>query len=1821
MLNLLRTKSAKLSFVISTRISVISTRGRDLIPLWNKISPSGRDDTNSKAISILRFVNTTSLCHYSIIPRSHAPAWQCIRPATTRSHAPAWQCIRLLLFTLILTASNTVSAENWLSLSEDPRGKTMHPAVQLEKYPLGENTEKHFPPNQTFTLWLQDETLFKPHEADTIEIKTVLEKDVETFKLQNAVPAIGFASGNVAIPDSYVEKLRTVLNEMKNRSNVRLHFIGHSDTDKLSPALRVQFIDNIGLSKYRAQTTAEYFQRQLDLPPDAVSFDGVGAAQPIADNNTPAGKQRNRRVEVQVWYDQITEVAVEKEIVIPAQRLNRLKVCRKENVCKLSYKEGNARRARLQHLVKPLRIEAGQAGVPDEFIRQIRESINNLRDKRNLVVRFVGHTDDMPLMAAEKRIYGNHVNLSKARGRYVMLEVQDRLSLPNKAVSSSGKGLRYPVASNSAEKGRSFNRRVEVEFWYDDPFEQFIKEAQACPESAVSETITLTYDPPSGSIKAIRFKDGKPIIPAGYSERLSRLLKDTEDKVGVRLSFIGYTSNERLNRRTAIVYGDDIGLSASRARRTMEIIQQEMALTDKQVEFEGRGFVHSDDVVATGFIQFDESRVEVKILYDVLALLDDHENLEIERITQEAVAQNPYALNLMRITVDGEPLFDPFKHSQDIQRCTDVALEQANIQFKFNSMQKKPRLNITAWPNTIRYQDKVETDVEENKVHFKMYSNYGNFIARAEVRLFNLKQSIRSQPLAIVPLNANNQATWQAEFEHVGAAVKRLVYILRVYDDDGAFDETIALPLWVVNELDENAEDNTKLELDETSDEAREINKQLLAGYGENHLYSQQIEIDGGTVTINGEQIPAGHNVWLAGKQIPVNEQGEFVSEELFPRGLHTIEVAVLDDEGNGELFLRDMEFARSNWFYVGLGDITVARDRTTGPAKLVTQDEDEFNNDINVIGRFAYYVEGAFGDNWQLTSSADTQEAPFDELFSNFLEKDPRALLRRLDPDLFYPTFADDSTLEERAPTSGKLYVRLQRHNNYGILGNFSIAYLDTTLTHIDRGLYGITGHFEASDYTSFGEQKFQISGFAAEPGTVAGRDEFRGTGGSLYFLRHQDVLIGSDRLRIEVRDKDSGIVIGVKNLVPVIDYDFDYLQGRILLSQPLASLADDGLLVSDNSLSGNPVFLVSRYEYSPGFEEIDTLAMGGRTHYWFNDIVKLGATISSQKQDQDDSELYGFDLTLRKNTGTWIRFEAASSEGGGADELNSIDGGFSFNELAQNRDPNAKSNAYRFEGSVLVNDIISGGADMGSATFYAQQSEAGFSAPGQLTTTDLTLLGTHYNTTLTQRLNLDVKLDSRNQKQSLKTEALDVSASYQATERWRFSGGGRADSRNDNSSAVAATQKQGDRLDLAGEAYYDSKSNWTAYGFAQATAAKSGNREDNHRLGGGGSIRPSNRLTLNGELSGGNQGIGATAGTDYLVSDRTNVYSAYTFENARSDNGVSARRGNWNTGIRSRYTDTISIYGEERYTHGDVPTGLTHAFGVDYVPDERWNFGGNIEAGKLEDKNTGAATDRQAVGLNAGYNFGAIVYSVALEYRVDETESTDASVSTSLSKRSTWLMKNNLNYQVDADWRFLAKANFSESDSSLGKSFSGNFTEIVMGYGYRPIDNDRLNTLFKYTYFYNVPFGDLSATDPLSGQVVGSSIPIDFIQKSHILSIDAIYDLTQRWSIGGKYAYRLGQVAQDRETPEFFDSRASLYILRADWHFTHRWDALIEARLLDLPDAEDRRSGALLGLYRHIGKNIKIGIGYNFTDFSDDLTDLDFNSQGVFVNFVGKI
>ena len=93
------------------------------------------------------------------------------------------------------------------------------------------------------------------------------------------------------------------------------------------------------------------------------------------------------------------------------------------------------------------------------------------------------------------------------------------------------------------------------------------------------------------------------------------------------------------------------------------------------------------------------------------------------------------------------------------------------------------------------------------------------------------------------------------------------------------------------------------------------------------------------------------------------------------------------------------------------------------------------------------------------------------------------------------------------------------------------------------------------------------------------------------------------------------------------------------------------------------------------------------------------------------------------------------------------------------------------------------------------------------------------------------------------------------------------------------------------------------------------------------------------------------------------------------------------------------------------------------------------------------------------------------------------------------------------------------------------------------------------------------------------------------------------------------------DRDDPKFFDNSAHLFVVRTDWRFLKNWETVAEGRVLEMPDLDERRSGALLGVYRYLGENLKVGVGYNFTDFSDDLTDLSYDHHGVFFNLVGSL
>ncbi len=92
-------------------------------------------------------------------------------------------------------------------------------------------------------------------------------------------------------PDSY-EQLNQVLKFMQNNETVQLEISGHTDN---TGSLKY----NTKLSEERAKAVVDYLVAQ-GIDASRLQWKGYAFTQPIAPNNTPEGREKNRRVEFKV---------------------------------------------------------------------------------------------------------------------------------------------------------------------------------------------------------------------------------------------------------------------------------------------------------------------------------------------------------------------------------------------------------------------------------------------------------------------------------------------------------------------------------------------------------------------------------------------------------------------------------------------------------------------------------------------------------------------------------------------------------------------------------------------------------------------------------------------------------------------------------------------------------------------------------------------------------------------------------------------------------------------------------------------------------------------------------------------------------------------------------------------------------------------------------------------------------------------------------------------------------------------------------------------------------------------------------------------------------------------------------------------------------------------------------------------------------------------------------------------------------------------------------------------------------------------------------
>jgi outer membrane protein OmpA-like peptidoglycan-associated protein len=106
----------------------------------------------------------------------------------------------------------------------------------------------------------------------------------------NIPSSVTFDTNSYAIKPSFAPVLGQVAQTLNQNPEVIAQVVGHTDSTG-QPAY------NQTLSVNRAQSVAQQLATD-GVNPQRLSATGMGATQPIADNNTEAGRAQNRRVEI-----------------------------------------------------------------------------------------------------------------------------------------------------------------------------------------------------------------------------------------------------------------------------------------------------------------------------------------------------------------------------------------------------------------------------------------------------------------------------------------------------------------------------------------------------------------------------------------------------------------------------------------------------------------------------------------------------------------------------------------------------------------------------------------------------------------------------------------------------------------------------------------------------------------------------------------------------------------------------------------------------------------------------------------------------------------------------------------------------------------------------------------------------------------------------------------------------------------------------------------------------------------------------------------------------------------------------------------------------------------------------------------------------------------------------------------------------------------------------------------------------------------------------------------------------------------------------------
>jgi chemotaxis protein MotB len=161
----------------------------------------------------------------------------------------------------------------------------------------------------------QEKLAVKQKEAEVSELEKtrreiesslkeqIAQKDIKLEEIEGKlrvtfVDKILFDSGSVMVKPKGQEVLLTLADSFRANQDQNIIVEGHTDDVQIGAALMDRFPTNWELSAARATAVVRFLQEKGNIAPERLTASGYSFYQAVATNETPEGREQNRRIEI-----------------------------------------------------------------------------------------------------------------------------------------------------------------------------------------------------------------------------------------------------------------------------------------------------------------------------------------------------------------------------------------------------------------------------------------------------------------------------------------------------------------------------------------------------------------------------------------------------------------------------------------------------------------------------------------------------------------------------------------------------------------------------------------------------------------------------------------------------------------------------------------------------------------------------------------------------------------------------------------------------------------------------------------------------------------------------------------------------------------------------------------------------------------------------------------------------------------------------------------------------------------------------------------------------------------------------------------------------------------------------------------------------------------------------------------------------------------------------------------------------------------------------------------------------------------------------------